>query len=113
MADKKHKATDFLFLSALLGAREARMLTQERAERMLDAASFEEAAKLLTDCGYEDMSAMSASEIDAFLARRRAECFNELEGMCPEKTPCQSIPYEIRLSQCQSPDKSRRSRNGR
>ncbi len=85
MADKKRKATDFLFLSALLGAREARMLTEDRAERMLEAASFEEAAKLLTDCGYEDMSAMEAPEIDAYLAHRRAECLDELQGMCPEK----------------------------
>ena len=40
----------------MLRAREPRLLNAERAGRMLDAASFEEAAKLLTDCGYPDLS---------------------------------------------------------
>ena len=35
----------------MLRARENKMLTRDKAERMLDAGSFEEAAKLLSDCG--------------------------------------------------------------
>ena len=48
----------------MLRARENKMLTRDKAERMLDAGSFEEAAKLLSDCGYEDMSQMSAKDIE-------------------------------------------------
>ena len=70
----------------MLRARESKMLTADRAARMLDAASFEECAKLLCDCGYEDMSAMSASEIDAALASHREELFGELENLLPDKS---------------------------
>lgn len=69
----------------MLRAREPKLLTNERAERMLDAPSFEEAAKLLTDCGYEDMSSMSAGEIETALAEHRAEVLSELEQLSPSK----------------------------
>ncbi len=80
------KKEAYLFLSAMLRAREARMLTREKAERMLDAPSFEDCAKLLTDCGYEDFSQKKAPEIEAELAARRVNVFKELESMCPDKS---------------------------
>ena len=72
------KREDYLFLSSMLRAREARMLSREKAERMLDAPSYGECAKLLTDCGYEDMSQLNAVQIDRALSARRAELFREL-----------------------------------
>jgi len=69
----------------MLRAREPKLLNNDRAERMLDAASFEEAAKLLTDCGYSDMSQMSAKEIEAALAEHRSAIFEEMERLAPEK----------------------------
>ncbi len=69
----------------MLRAREVKLLSFERAERMLDAASFDECAKLLTDCGYADMSAMSAKEIEAYLSAHRDEVFAELEKLAPDK----------------------------
>lgn len=80
-----NKNEAYLCLSAMLRAREPKLLTNERAERMLDAPSFEEAAKLLTDCGYEDMSSMSAGEIETALAEHRAEVLAELEQLSPSK----------------------------
>lgn len=80
-----NKNEAYLCLSAMLRAREPKLLTNERAERMLDAPSFEEAAKLLTDCGYEDMSSMSAGEIETALAEHRAEVLSELEQLSPSK----------------------------
>ena len=77
------KREDYLFLSAMLRAREPRMLSREKAERMLDAPSFSECAKLLTDCGYEDMSQMSAAQIDCALSQTRAEIFRELSLQPP------------------------------
>lgn len=82
MAIKKEA---YLYLSAALRAREAKLLSNERAERMLDAAGFEECAKLLTDCGYSDMSQMNAKEIDAELSQHRADIFAELDRMAPDK----------------------------
>lgn len=84
MSNKKEA---YLCLSAMLRAREPRLLDLDRAQRMLDAPSFEEAAKLLTDCGYADMSQMSAGEIEAALSRRRSEIFNELADRAPDREP--------------------------
>lgn len=69
----------------MLRAREPKLLNADRAGRMLDAASYEEAAKLLTDCGYEDMSQMSAKEVEAAINSHRAEIFAELDRLAPEK----------------------------
>ncbi len=74
---------DYLYISSLLRAREPRMLTRDRAERMLDAPSFEDAAKMLTDSGYEDMSQMNVKQIEDALSERRAEVFHELENLVP------------------------------
>ena len=48
MANKKEA---YLCISAMLRAREPKLLSREKAERMLDAATYEDAAKLLTGCG--------------------------------------------------------------
>ena len=69
----------------MLRAREPKLLNNDRAGRMLDAPSFEEAAKLLTDCGYGDMSQMSAKEIEQALAKHREEVFDELDNLAPDK----------------------------
>ena len=69
----------------MLRAREGKMLNAERAERMLEAPSFEDAAKLLTDCGYEDMSQMSAEEIEKALTARKAEIMEELDRLAPDR----------------------------
>ena len=75
----------YLCLSAMLRAREPRMLTADRAGRMLDASGFEESAKLLGDCGYEDLGGLSAAGIDAALSDRRAAILAELENLVPDK----------------------------
>ena len=75
---------DYLYLSSLLRARETRMLTRDRAERMLDAGSFEECAKMLTENGYEDLSQADIKSIEDKLSERRAEIFRELESLSPE-----------------------------
>lgn len=80
---KKREA--YLSLSAMLRAREPRLLNADRAGRMLDAASFEEAAKLLTDCGYADLSQCSAKEIETALTARRDQILDELERLSPER----------------------------
>ena len=78
------KKEAYLCLSAMLRAREPRLLNDERAGRMLDAASCEEAAKLLTDCGYPDMSHASANEVEQILTERRNELFGEIARLSPE-----------------------------
>ena len=46
---KKTKDTEYLTISAMLRAREASMLSREKMDRMLAAASYAEAAKLLAE----------------------------------------------------------------
>jgi Archaeal/vacuolar-type H+-ATPase subunit C len=69
----------------MLRAREPKLLNNERAERMLDAASFEDAAKILTDCGYPDMSQSSVGEVEEALAAHRSEVFDEIAGLSPDR----------------------------
>ena len=55
----KIKDTDYLTISARVRAKETRLLTRERMERMLDARSGEESAKVLTECGYPELPALT------------------------------------------------------
>ena len=75
----------YLCLSAMLRARETRMLTADRAARMLEASGFEESVKLLADCGYEDLGGLNAAGVDAALSERRAAILSELENLVPDK----------------------------
>ncbi len=77
------KKEDYLYISSLLRAREGRMLSREKAERMLDAPGFEECAKMLADSGYEDMSQMNIKAIEDSLSDRRAAIFKEMESLVP------------------------------
>ena len=72
MSNKKCIREKYLYLSAMLRAREAKMLTRDKAERMIDAPSFDEAAKMLTDCGYKDRSGFTATQVEETLAAHRA-----------------------------------------
>ena len=74
------KDTDFLFMTAMLRAREASMLKGEKIDRMLEAPGFDDAAKLLLDCGYPDMSGMGMEQIEDTLQTHRGEIFNEISG---------------------------------
>ena len=68
----------------MLAARETKMLSAERMERMIDAPTNEEAAKILEECGYGDLSGLSAKEAGAALEAHIAALFDEVEGMVPE-----------------------------
>ena len=60
------------------------MLSREKMDRMLAAASYAEAAKLLAECGYEDLSESDAAGIDAALSQRRSAAFTELAGLAAQ-----------------------------
>jgi V/A-type H+-transporting ATPase subunit C len=85
LSKTKVTENDYLYLSAALRAREHRMLGRDKIERMLEAESFGEAARILADCGYPDVSEMGADEVEAALAVRRAELLNEIGRIAPEQ----------------------------
>ena len=82
---KKTSDREYLYLSAMLKAREANMLTRDKLERMLSAGNFNDAAKLLQESGWPDMSGLNAAAVDKALSERRNEIFAELERSVPEK----------------------------
>lgn len=83
---KKIKDTDYLVLTAVLRAREPKMLGSERTERMLSAASFDEAAKILVECGYPDMSEMDAAGVEKALEKHRIDIVTEIAKLSPDKS---------------------------
>ena len=71
------KDTDYLAVSAWLHAMETRLLTPEKVERLLEAASETEARKLLTECGYAE-----ALTLEEALREHRETLYKELRLLC-------------------------------
>ena len=86
MSDKIITDYDYLYLTSALRAKEPKMLTKDKMDRMLDAPTFDDAAKMLMDCGYADMSGMSASSVEKTLGSYRAEAFEEIRQLIPERS---------------------------
>ncbi len=86
MSNKKINDKDYLFLSALIRAREARMPAREALERMLDASDFAESARICAEYGYPDMSGMDINGINAALAAHFAEALDDVQKAVPEKS---------------------------
>ena len=82
----KIKDTDYLFLSARIRTLERRLLTRERMERMLDASSVTDAAKVLQECGYPEIEEVNGSSIDHMLAEVRQRTFEDLYLFAPDKS---------------------------
>lgn len=76
---------DYLFMSSMLKAREANMLTRDRLERVLATGDAAEAAKMLAEAGWPNMAGLNAPGIDDALSERWAALVDELEKMVPEK----------------------------
>ncbi len=81
----KVKSTDYLFLSTYIRARENALLGEKRLEQMVEAADFDEAAKVLTECGFPDLTGASDARLEEAFAERRAAFLDEFEKLCPEK----------------------------
>lgn len=80
----KIKDTDYASISARLRAMENRLLNRERMERMLEARSDDDALKVLSECGYGELGALSYRALDALTARARMELYQELKGAAPD-----------------------------
>lgn len=78
-------STDYLFLSTYIRAREKSLLTRERLERMADAPDFDEAAKVLLECGYPDLTGVSDRALEETFSARRKAVFSEMGRFCPEE----------------------------
>ena len=82
----KVKDSQYLLLSAVLRAKEAKLLSSTDYERMLTEPSFAEACRIAADKGYEDMSAMDIKGVNAALARYRASELAEIRDLIPDES---------------------------
>ena len=81
----KIRDTDYLTLSTRVRAMETRLVTRGRMERMLDARTDEEAVKILTECGYEELPALTNAGLDDLLSKARAALYRELSTAAPDR----------------------------
>lgn len=79
----KIKDTDYLYLSTKIRAMESRLLGEERMERMLEATTNEDAAKVLVECGYPEMPVVTVDTVDEVLAKARESLFAEMSDLAP------------------------------
>ena len=86
MAKKKNlKDTDYLFISSYLRCRERNLLTSARMDRMIDAPSAADAAKVLGEIGYGEFDASSQRELGSILAQEQEKLFQDLYRFVPDK----------------------------
>ena len=76
---------DYLFLSTRIKSLERNLLTKERMERMLEARSVDECAKVLAECGWPEMPHVGLDELDALLAQEREKTFQDLSSSAPDR----------------------------
>ena len=81
---KKINEYDYLYISARIHAMENRLLTRERMERMLGAHSVDDAAKVLSECGYGEFASLTPASIEHTLDQARLELFAELRRSVPD-----------------------------
>ena len=81
----KIRANDYLYLSGRIHAMENRLLTRAKMERMLDAPTADEAARMLTDCGYGEVPpGLTPDGLERLLKERRLALYRELKGLVPD-----------------------------
>lgn len=75
------KDIDYIFLSTRVKAMERNLLTRERITQMLEAPTNEDAAKVIVDCGYPEMTKITNSELNRVLAEQHQNMMADL-GSC-------------------------------
>ena len=77
--------TDYLAVSTRIHAMENRMLTRERMERMIDAKDSGEAAKVLSECGYGELTQLTSAALEELLADARRNTFRDMTDSVPDR----------------------------
>lgn len=77
------KDIDYLFISTRVRALEVTLLTQDRMNRMLAASTSDDAARVLTECGYPEMVPLDVYTIQTTLAAQQRKAFDDLADFVP------------------------------
>ena len=79
----KIKDTDYLPISTRIRAMENKLLTRERMERMLEAHTDDEAVKVLSECGYGELTELTIPPWTPCLPRPGRRCIGNCAARCP------------------------------
>ena len=82
---QQYRDTDYAAVSAALHAREARLLTQAMAGRMIDADTPEESCKTLLECGYAPLESCTLEHVERALSQARAALYREVSVLAPDQ----------------------------
>lgn len=82
--DEKRRDTDYLFLTTRVRALECALLDQGKMDQMLEAPTPEDAARILTDCGYPELETVTGETVGEMLARERARTLQDMEELVPD-----------------------------
>ena len=74
----RKKDTEYAAISARIRIMENRLLTRERMEQLIEAREDAECVKIMTDCGYPELAALTLPELEKALARAQEELFADL-----------------------------------
>jgi V/A-type H+-transporting ATPase subunit C len=85
MALAKIKDTDYLFSTARVRSVEKNMITRERAEKMIDAKTIEDALKVLDDINYGyGNEAVNANSYENLLSDEHKKTYDFITSIAPE-----------------------------
>lgn len=80
----KIKDTDYLFLSAKVRTMERNLLNRDRMEQMLEAHSDLDAIRVLSECGYPEITEVNADTLNEMLSEERNRVFKEISNYVPD-----------------------------
>ena len=81
----KIKDTDYLFSTARVRSVEKNMLTHERAEKMVDAKTAEDALRVLDDCDYGNANELTdINDYEKLLTEEHKKTYDFITSIAPE-----------------------------
>lgn len=82
---KRLKKNDYLYSSARIRVLERTLLSRDRVDRMLESKNASEAAKVLVECGYEDIPFITRENLETLLSRERSRVYSLLSSFVPHR----------------------------
>lgn len=76
---------DYLFATARTHAMEKDLLNGERLQRMCEAKNLDDVAKILTECGWEDVNLDTPANVEQTLSNEQKRAFQTALGIAPDK----------------------------
>lgn len=80
----KVKDIDYLTISSRVRALESSLLTGERMTRMLESPTTEDAVKILSECGYPELTPLNVNTLHEALTAEHRRIFEDLYAAVPE-----------------------------